>query len=153
MWFAASTYLGRIPYLGIDNVADVGYIRCMAQATKGGEIGLNGEFYKGGQFVAGSETTIKGMQNGAKVAKPRKLRKIQIALGVYEIQPSPDHGSIFGMVGMYLAWDVFGQTIKPFVPACEYLDKCKGFELGTTEAEMAEHAAAWNRGERWMMLS
>lgn len=29
-------------------------------AKKGGEIGANGEFYKGGQFVADSEHTVKG---------------------------------------------------------------------------------------------
>lgn len=29
-------------------------------AKKGGEIGANGEFYKGGQFVADSEYTVKG---------------------------------------------------------------------------------------------
>lgn len=43
-------------------------------AKKGGEIGANGEFYKGGQFVADSEETIKGERK----RKPSGSRKIQI---------------------------------------------------------------------------
>lgn len=35
-------------------------------AKAGGEIGANGEFYKGGQFVADSENTIKGQWNRIK---------------------------------------------------------------------------------------
>jgi hypothetical protein len=125
----------------------------MAQAMKGGEIGLNGEFYKGGQFVAGSETTIKGMQNGAKVAKPRKLRKVQIALGVWEVEPSANHYAILSGMGHFLAWDIPGQTIKAFRPACDYNDKQIGREIGYTFAKKEEEAAAWNRGERWIVRS
>lgn len=36
------------------------------KAKTGGEIGANGEFYKGGQFVADSENTIKGSNNSVK---------------------------------------------------------------------------------------
>lgn len=32
----------------------------MPRARKGGAIGANGEFYKGGQFIANSEDTVKG---------------------------------------------------------------------------------------------
>jgi len=44
----------------------------MTQATKGGETGLNGEFYKGGQFLPNSEETIKGAQNSKNEPKSRK---------------------------------------------------------------------------------
>lgn len=120
----------------------------MAKAKKGGEIGLNGEFYKGGQFVAGSEDTIKGMQNGQHL-KPRYSRKMEVAPYKWELQPSPDHKAIFNCMGQYLTWDVFGQSIKAFTPGCEYNDKLQGFAIGTTEAIYAELAAKWNAGERW----
>ena len=42
------------------------------KAKKGGEIGANGEFYKGGQFVADNPNTAKGM------AEKKGQRKIQI---------------------------------------------------------------------------
>ena len=40
-------------------------------AKSGGEIGANGEFYKGGQFVADCPDTVKGMRYIAK--NPRKI--------------------------------------------------------------------------------
>ena len=43
----------------------------MHKAIAGGEIGANGEFYKGGQFVADNPDTIKG--NGYTPRGPRKV--------------------------------------------------------------------------------
>lgn len=42
-------------------------------AKKGGEIGANGEFYKGGQFVADSEHTVKGKKKKT-ISGTRKIR-------------------------------------------------------------------------------
>ncbi len=42
---------------GLENVDSDGF---MPRARKGGAIGANGEFYKGGQFIANSEDTVKG---------------------------------------------------------------------------------------------
>lgn len=41
----------------MDNVDRNGYA---PRAKRGGAIGVNGEFYKGGQFIANSENTTKG---------------------------------------------------------------------------------------------
>ena len=45
------------------------------QAKKGGEIGANGEFYKGGSFIAESAETIKGKITGKKYG----VRSVEIA--------------------------------------------------------------------------
>ena len=45
------------------------------QAKKGGEIGANGEFYKGGSFIAESAETIKGKITGKKYS----VRSVEIA--------------------------------------------------------------------------
>lgn len=120
----------------------------MAQARVGGETGLNGEFYKGGQFLPNSEETIKGMQNSkTSEAKPRKQ----------EIAP-------------YL-WQVSGQTsiwskisgIVKFIGKTSYskeTGKVGRVEIvanmtamgWTTEGikEMETLVTRWNNGERWV---
>ncbi|WP_321146451.1 hypothetical protein [Providencia alcalifaciens] len=44
------------------------------QAKKGGEIGINGEYYKGGQFMPGSSKTKKGdrASSAGPSAKPKR---------------------------------------------------------------------------------
>ena len=64
------------------------------QAKAGGEIGLNGEFYEGGQFLPSSETTVKGAQ------KPfiSKGKKFEIAPYVWEAAPADDMLSIYDRI-------------------------------------------------------
>lgn len=66
------------------------------QAVKGGEQGLNGEFYKGGQFLPSSEKTVKGMQNGRKSTGKR-----EIAPYVWDYAPAEDMLSIYDRVKPY----------------------------------------------------
>lgn len=44
------------------------------QAKKGGEVGVNGEHYKGGQFMPGSSKTKKGdrASNGGPSSRPKR---------------------------------------------------------------------------------
>jgi len=51
------------------------------RAKKGGEIGVNGEHYEGGQFLPSSPETVKGAQGSSSKRKAPKPRKVQIAPG------------------------------------------------------------------------
>lgn len=73
------------------------------KAKKGGETGINGEFYKGGQFMANSENTVKGAfkankikkQKQAKIDKVEYDRKEKVALEMFGhlcISVPYDHG-------------------------------------------------------------
>ena len=66
------------------------------QAKKGGEIGLNGEFYKGGQFLPSSENTIKGEH------KVLVTGKREIMPYTWEVQPAHDMLSIFDRIKNYV---------------------------------------------------
>ena len=100
------------------------------QAKQGGEVGANGEWYKGGQFIAQTD-----MPKGA--PKPKKKSKVEIAPFVWEY-PEAGMISVWGRIGAYAfnGWE-------------EYKTKAKinpNF-ADTPEAKMLEK---WNNGERWM---
>jgi len=61
------------------------------RAEKGGEVGANGEFYKGGAFIANTDHP-KGQPKAAKV------RKAEIKPWVWVEQPSSDHRAICAML-------------------------------------------------------
>jgi len=63
------------------------------RAKKGGEIGLNGELYKGGQFLPSSETTVKGL-----IRIPKGSGKKEIAPYVYDYAPADDMLSIYDRI-------------------------------------------------------
>ena len=62
------------------------------RAASGGEIGKNGEAYKGGQFIANTDHP-KGQP------KAKKVRKSEIRPWVWAERPSPDHRAICEMLG------------------------------------------------------
>jgi hypothetical protein len=64
------------------------------RAKKGGEIGLNGEHYKGGQFLPSSEKTVKGL-----IRIPKGSGKKEIAPYVYAYAPADDMLSIYDRIG------------------------------------------------------
>ena len=64
------------------------------RAKAGGEIGVNGEFYKGGQFLPSSEMTIKGAQK----IIIRKGTKKEIAPYVWEKCPGDNMLSIWDRI-------------------------------------------------------
>ena len=65
------------------------------QAKKGGQVGKNGEWYEGGQFLPSSENTIKGAQSKATVKKGTKQ---QVAPYTWEPAPYDDAMSIFDRI-------------------------------------------------------
>lgn len=85
----------------------------MAQAKKGGELGINKEFYKGGQFLPNYETTVKGAFKVTVSAG----KKQQVAPYVWEKTPADDMLSIFDRVGTWCDDNRF---------TCEYV-KGQGF--------------------------
>jgi hypothetical protein len=108
------------------------------RANKGGEIGANGEFYKGGRFI----NTIA--ENAKKEgSKPRKPRKVQIAPYVWVVS---DAAPLFGMVGTvagYIDRSNPALGIKPDAAGVAYY----GDDYhGRTVAEQCDR---YNAGERW----
>lgn len=67
------------------------------RAPKGGVIGPNDEFYKGGAFVANT-TMPKMTPRDKKRAQYLKSRQ-EVAPGTYENPPSPDHFSVYRAAG------------------------------------------------------
>lgn len=110
----------------------------MAQqrASKGGEIGMNGEFYAGGTFLPNTE-----LGKLPATAKATASRKREIAPYKWEMEPTPTARPIFSMIGFCLTWDVWQKTVKP-----AGLDAYPG-AWGYTAKELAD---AYNAGERWI---
>lgn len=128
------------------------------QAQKGGEIGINGDFYKGGQFLPNFETTIKG------AVKIKAGNKKPIEPFKWEKSPADNMLSIYDRVG----W-----LVRDNRKECEFV-KGVGFiglklqvrdmkycsiapherPLTDQEREWAEKMVAkFNNGERWFPLA
>jgi len=100
------------------------------RAKAGGEIGANGEHYKGGAFIANTDAP-KG-----KTRKHTKTGKREVAPYTWEMQPTADHRAIFSMIagaeGMY-----HHDTGKMSV----YLDD--------TKKNVREIIETFNNGQKW----
>ena len=65
-------------------------------AAAGGEIGVNGEDYKGGQFLPSSAKTVKGAKR-----RPLVTGKKPIGPYLWAAQPAPDMVSIYDRINLY----------------------------------------------------
>lgn len=105
------------------------------RAKRGGEVGVNGDFYEGGKFLPNTERP-KG-----KLA-PRKARKEQVEPYRWEI-PAEGKAAIFGLI----VGSVAQQTAAGLVPfaagVAYYGDTVRGHKV----ADLCER---YNRGERWV---
>ena len=109
------------------------------RAKRGGEVGRNGEFYQGGEFLPSTE--LASQPKGAR--KPFKPGKRQIAPYVWEFQPYEGAQSIYTLFA-----GVFGKvTNGVMVVSCS--DQTVAY-FKTTLAEVEAMAARWNNGERWI---
>ena len=117
----------------------------MTQAKRGGEKGINGEFYKGGQFMANSELTVKGAQNGA--SGSQKARKVQSARGVWEIAPD-GMLPLYRYMGAHVWVNPETQRAEPFT---RFNPVGMGWKMTYAEAmrDAQRIADLWNSGERW----
>lgn len=110
----------------------------MTRATKGGETGMNGEFYAGGTFLP--NTTMGKMQKRAKVAA---TRKVEIAPRVWEVAPEGKRSIYTKIAGNTAQWDVYGVSFKPFWP---YLSQ----QSQEVQDEALKLIELWNAGERYV---
>ena len=108
-------------------------------AKKGGEIGANGEFYKGGQFVADCEDTVKGLRQHPH----KKTRKVQIAPYQW-VEVDRDYDSIFEhLVFGVVKWADWGKKVELAEGAAEICTRCE-WNLDNFKALIDK----WNAGER-----
>jgi hypothetical protein len=113
------------------------------RAIKGGQVGANGEHYKGGQFI----NTIA--ENPKKEgSKPRKPRKVQVAPFTWVID-AEGRRPIFSIVGTgacYIDRRDPSKGIEPYAPAF----RAGRLYTGETLAEIEALCGRYNAGERWV---
>jgi hypothetical protein len=140
------------------------------QAKAGGERGMNGEFYKGGQFLPSSENTVKGAQT----VTFHKGTKKEIAPFVWEASPADDMLSIYDRVNHACADNrrecqyVKGQGFIGFkfteIFTTHASSDMKDFDYKTQTFKQVPQDQDWidffsglmerfNNGERWYPLS
>ena len=115
------------------------------RAQAGGEIGINGEYYNGGQFLPSSPMTIKGEMK--KTNSRKGSGKVEVAPYKWEVAPEGMR-SIFTAIGGIVArynWD----TSK-----MEYADNQQAENyFGYTSEEVLDLIEKFNNGEKWMAVS
>ncbi len=121
----------------------------MARAMKGGQLGANGEFYKGGRFL---NTVPENPKVDGSRPRPKKPRKVQIALGVW-VLAEPGQRPLFSEVGHLAFWvDRYdpGKGIEPVYRCFDTETFGPGVAYnGTTLAEIEEVCRRFNAGEIW----
>lgn len=119
------------------------------QAKKGGETGINGEEYKGGQFLPNHKDTIKGAKK-----RPQSKGRQPIAPFKWEAVPSSNHFAIFKLIESYITWIVFGETCKADQQEIARFKLEPGivpsFGFRINAEEMIQR---FNAGERWADMS
>lgn len=107
------------------------------RASKGGEVGANGEFYEGGRFI---NTVAENPKKEGSTS--RKSRKCEVAPFTWEFAPE-------GKRSVYQAFaGVFGKVIdgKAVMLASEQTLSY----YRTTQTEAQQLIDLWNAGHRWM---
>lgn len=125
------------------------------RASKGGEIGINGEAYEGGQFLPSSPDTIKGAMGNAeaKKAKAYMSRKQEIARYKWETPPSPNHRAIYPTLAFCARFEKDGYSKETGVTGkFSFMEDIDFYEAGWTDEgikEAKDLVEKWNQGERW----
>ena len=113
------------------------------RAGKGGEKGINGEWYDGGQFLPGSPNTIKGEMKAT--GNKRGTGKQEIAPYIWEVAPSPELKSIYQSVA-----GIFAKTNLE-TGKLEFCASQQTLNYFSRSREWAEDLIdRYNAGERWM---
>lgn len=88
------------------------------QDKKGGEVGVNGEHYKGGPFMPASARTVKG-QHAVSGGKKQRYRRVLIEPGVL-VEVERGIQTIFARIQAFVAVEngVMYQTASPHTVAC-----------------------------------
>lgn len=112
------------------------------RAKKGGQVGINGERYEGGQFLPSSPETVKGAQgNGRKKATP-KPRKQEVAPYKWDFPPSAQARSIYSLITNFATLENGRFVFTASDQAIEY------FNLDV--AETMDLIEKYNSGQRWV---
>lgn len=115
-----------------------GFEMSFHRAAKGGQVGVNGEFYEGGKFLPSTDRP-----KGKPI--PRKVGKVQVEPFVWVIPPEGKR-PLLRHIGIYLVavdrWDA-SKGVKPYEP---YLNSGR---CDKSWDEVRALAARWNAGERW----
>lgn len=106
------------------------------RAAKGGEIGMNGEFYAGGEFLPNTDLAS---QHKAKAT--RGSGKQEIAPYTWEVAPD-------GMVSIYRNLIGVFARMQNGVMVMNCSDKTLAY-YKRNRFEIAVLIAKWNKGERW----
>lgn len=114
----------------------------MARAIAGGQVGMNGEQYQGGQFLPNTDAP-KGTFTRAQIKAIEKARsrKHCVAYGCYEVAPVDGVVAIFQRLAGVLA-DFRNDRPVAIVDACKH--------MGVDTRKVQAWCDAWVRGERWM---
>jgi len=124
----------------------------MAQAKAGGQRGINGEWYEGGQFLPSSETTVKGEFARGQQAQQAKPRKQEIALYKWEVSEQESIWQAVG-VGAYTKFTKTGYSKETGAQGILETVEDTNFWQNTSEEaqnEIRELVTRWNNGERWI---
>ena len=119
-----------------------------ARAKVGGEIGINGFWYDGGQFLPNTRLATMS-KRASKEVTTYTSRKQEIEPFVWECPPS---------IGVRSLWDLcnvaitFSETGKYAVVSQDRLDQiATGMGWGeNADSELKEQAERWLAGERWI---
>lgn len=108
------------------------------QAKKGGEIGVNGEHYKGGQFMPGNARTVKG-EHSSTGRKSGKSRRVLIEPGIF-VEVNNNEKTIFARISAFVAVEngVMRQTASAHTVACYGM-----------ETSLPDLVRRYNAGERY----
>lgn len=111
----------------------------MQRARKGGEIGMNGMRYEGGQFLP--NTTLPKQAS----RKFRKGKKEEVAPYTWEVAPTETARPIYKLIaGSVAQWAVRGERLERYEPCISVRGETI---LGYTIDELID---GWNAGERWV---
>lgn len=121
-------------------------------APKGGQIGINTYFYKGGQFLPSTKAEPGKWKLGKKWVTTKKEL---IAPNKFEVQPTPLSRSIYALLGVGAHTKLNGKKIeintdmRGVSPDMKIRPGVKGI-LGKHEFTLQDLIDQYNKGARWI---
>lgn len=112
------------------------------RAKAGGEIGMNGERYEGGQFLP---STILPKMPPKEKANKAAGKKQEIDPCIWKVPPTEKHRSIWGLIDGFATWTDDTRTqLKAGDSQQVYA------YYGVSKKETQRLVDLWNDGERWV---
>jgi hypothetical protein len=129
------------------------------QSPKGGMIGINDYFYKGGQFLPSTKAEPGKWKIGKKWVTTKKE---QVEPNKFEVQPTPLSRSLFSLLGVGQLTVMDGKKIKindgvrasngeEVTPKMKMRPGVKGI-LGKHEFTLQDLVDQYNKGARWIEI-